>query len=95
MSNVLLESASSGRFLITTNNPGCQETVENNKTGYIYQGGNVGALVHTIKRFLALPNCQRKMAGELGRTRMEENFSRKIVIDAYKEEISRILNKCS
>ena len=93
MSNVLLESASSGRFLITTNNPGCQETVEDNKSGYIYQGGNVDALVHTIERFLALPNRQRKLAGELGRKRMEEKFSRKIVIKAYKEEIIRILGK--
>lgn len=93
MSNVLQESASSGRFLITTNNPGCQETVENNKTGYIYQGGNVDALVQTIERFLALPNEQRKNAGELGRERMIEKFSRKIVIKAYKEEISRILGK--
>ena len=93
MSNVLLESASSGRFLITTNNPGCQETVDENKTGYIYQGGNVDALVHAIKRFLALPNSQRKQAGELGRKRMEELFSRKIVIKAYKEEISRISGK--
>lgn len=93
MSNVLLESASSGRFLITTNNPGCQETVDDNKTGYIYQGGNVDALVQTIERFLAMPNNHRKMAGELGRKRMEENFSRKIVIKAYKEEISRILAK--
>ena len=92
MSNVLLESASSGRFLITTNNPGCQETVEDAKTGYIYQGGNVDALVHTIERFLALPNSQRKLAGELGRKLMEEKFSRKIVIKAYKEEISRILH---
>ncbi len=92
MSNVLLESASSGRFLITTNNPGCQETVDDNKTGYIYQGGNVDALVHTIERFLSLPNSQRKLAGELGRNRMEEKFSRKIVIKAYKEEISRILS---
>ena len=91
MSNVLQESASSGRFLITTNNPGCQETVENNKTGYIYQGGNVDALVQTIERFLALPNSQRKNAGELGRKRMEEIFSRKIVIKAYQEEICRIL----
>jgi hypothetical protein len=33
------------------------------------------------------------MAGELGRKRMEEKFSRKIVIKAYKEEISRILEK--
>lgn len=93
MSNVLLESASSGRFLITTNNPGCQETVDDNKTGYIYKGGNVDALVHNIERFLYLPNSQRKLAGELGRKRIEEQFSRKIVIEAYKEEISRILGK--
>lgn len=91
MSNVLQESASSGRFLITTNNPGCQETVENDKTGYIYKGGDVDALVHTIERFLALPNSQRKMAGELGRKRMEEKFSRKIVINVYREEINNIL----
>lgn len=92
MSNVLLESASSGRFLITTNNPGCQETVDDYKTGYIYQGGDVDALVSTIERFLALPNSQRKQAGELGRKRMEEKFSRKIVVKAYKEEISEILH---
>ena len=91
MSNVLQESASSGRFLITTDNPGCKETVEDNKTGYIYKGGDVNALVSTIKRFLALPNGQRQLAGELGRKRMEEKFSRKIVIKAYQEEIERIL----
>lgn len=93
MSNVLLESASSGRFLITTNNPGCQETVESDKTGYIYNGGDVDALVHCIERFLNLPNSLRKLAGELGRKRMEKMFSRDIVITAYKEEIHRILKK--
>lgn len=91
MSNVLLESASSGRFLITTDNPGCQETVEDGKTGYIYHGGNVDELVSCIERFLALSNEQRKTAGEFGRQRMEKQFSRQIVIDAYKEEISRLL----
>ena len=92
MSNVLLESASSGRFLITTNNPGCQETVEEGKTGLIYNGGDVDALVKSIEQFLALPNSQRKLAGELGRKRMERLFSREIVIKAYKEEIDRILH---
>lgn len=91
MSNVLQESASSGRFLITTNNPGCQETVEDGKTGFIYQGGNVDALVSTVERFLALPNNERKKAGECGRKRMEEYFSRNIVINAYREEIKRII----
>lgn len=91
MSNVLQESASSGRFLITTDNPGCQETVEDGKTGFIYHGGDVDALVNTIKRFLSMPNSERKAAGILGRKRMETMFSRTIVINAYKEEISRIL----
>lgn len=92
MSNVLQESASSGRFLITTNNPGCLETVEDNRTGFIYEGGNVDELVHAVERFLALPNCQRRMAGESGRKRMEKHFSREIVINAYREEIKRILD---
>lgn len=91
MSNVLLESASSGRFLITTNNPGCEETVENGKTGYIYKGGNVSALVETIERFLALSNDKRKLAGELGRKKMEMEFSRRIVINAYQEKIKELL----
>ncbi len=91
MSNVLLESASSGRFLITTNNPGCQETVEDEKTGYIYRGGDVDALVNSIKRFLSLNNGQREIAGKLGRERMANKFSRKIVIETYMDEISRIL----
>lgn len=92
MSNVLLESASSGRFLITTNNPGCQETLENEKTGYIYEGGNVEALVSAIERFLALPNKKRKEMGEQGRERVKKMFSREIVVDAYKEKIKIILN---
>lgn len=91
MSNVLQESASSGRFLITTNNPGCQETVDDGKTGYIYKGGDVDELVKSIKRFLGLPNSQRKLAGELGRERMIANFSRIIVVNAYKEEIANLI----
>lgn len=91
MSNVLLESASSGRFLITTDNPGCQETVDNNKTGYIYQGGNVDALVETIEHFLSLTNETRKKMGEAGRERVKKLFSRDIVVETYKEKINKLL----
>ena len=93
MSNVLLESASMGRFIITTNNPGCQETLEHEKTGYIYQGGNVDALVSAIERFLELPNDTRRMMGEAGRERVKNLFSRDIVVKAYKERIANILKK--
>ena len=91
MSNVLLESASSGRFLITTDNPGCQETVEDDKTGFIYHGEDVDALVDAIKRFLALSNEIRKKMGEAGRQRVKDNFSREIVVKAYKSKIKELL----
>lgn len=90
MSNVLLESASSGRPLITTDNPGCQETVENGITGFIYEGGNVDALITTIKYFLTLSNEDRRQMGQRGRERMEKLFSRNIVIDTY----TKVIKKC-
>lgn len=91
MSNVLLESASSGRFLITTNNPGCQEILEDGKTGYIYQGGNVDALAEAIERFLALPNETRQKMGKNGRERVKTQFSREFVVKTYKEKIKELI----
>ncbi len=93
MSNVLLENASSGRPLITTNNPGCQETVKNGESGFIYHGGNVDELVATVEKFLALPNEERKAMGLAGRKHMEQNFSRDIVVQAYLDKIRLLLNE--
>ena len=91
MSNVLLETASSGRPIITTDNPGCRETVVKNKTGFIYEGGNVDMLCDTIERFLKMDNRQRQKMGLLGRKHVKKNFSRDIVIDAYLRKIHEIL----
>ena len=91
MSNVLLENASSGRFLITTDNPGCQETVVDGESGYIYHGGDVDALINTIKKFLELDNETRKSMGVRGRKYVEDNFSREIVVEAYKKKIKNII----
>ncbi len=90
MSNVLLESASSGRPIISTDNPGCQETFIDGETGFIYHGGDVDALCEQIKKFLALPNDERKAMGEKGREYIKANFSRKIVIEAYLEKINTL-----
>ncbi len=92
MSNVLLENAASGRFLITTDNPGCWETVVDDQSGYVYPGGNVDALVEKIEAFLAMPNETRKQMGQAGRAHVEQNFSRTIVVEAYKEKIRTILS---
>lgn len=91
MSNVLLENASSGRFIITTDNPGCCETVINGESGYIYHGGDVDGLIKTIEKFLRLDNLLRKSMGLKGRDYIENKFSREIVIKAYKEKIRLFL----
>lgn len=90
MSNVLLESASSGRPIISTDNPGCIETFVDGETGFIYHGGDVDALCEQIKKFLALPNEERKAMGEKGREYIKNNFSRDIVIKAYLEKINSL-----
>lgn len=91
MSNVLLENASSGRPIITTDNPGCKETVKNGVSGFIYHGGKVNELVSTIEKFLSMSNDDRKNMGLLGRNRVEERFSRQIVVDAYLEKIGHLV----
>lgn len=91
MSNVLLENASSGRPIITTDNPGCRETVNDGETGFIYHGGDVDALVGKIEKFLAMKNADRKAMGQAGREKVKEEFSRDIVVMAYLEKLRRIV----
>lgn len=91
MSNVLLESASSGRVLITTDNPGCRETVNDCVTGYIYHGGNINELVEKIEQFLKLDNEMRKAMGISGREKVKKEFSRDIVVKAYLEKIETLV----
>lgn len=88
MSNVLLENASSGRLIITTDNPGCQETVNDCISGFIYHGGNVGELVQKIETVVHdMSNDNRCRMGLEGRKKVESEFSRNIVIDAYLNKI--------
>ena len=92
MSNVLLENASSGRLIITTDNPGCKETVKDCVSGFIYHGGDVDQLIEKIEMVVRdLPNSVRKQMGLEGRKLVERQFSRNIVINAYMTEIGEIL----
>lgn len=91
MSNVLLENASSGRVIITTDNPGCKETVVDGLTGYIYHGGNLNELVNRIDYFVCgVSNEKRKQMGFAGRMKVEQEFSREVVIDAYINKIKEL-----
>lgn len=91
MSNVCLESAACGRPVITTDRSGCRETVDNGETGYIIKQQDVDDLVEKIERFLSLPYEEKRQMGLNGRAKMEKQFDRQIIIDAYIDEINNIL----
>ena len=93
MSNVLLENASSGRFLITTDNPGCRETVEDRITGYIYKGNDLLELINYIESFLRLDNSTRREMARLGREKIKKEFSRNKVVYTYLDKIKELRNR--
>ncbi len=92
MSNVLLESCAAGRPIITTNRPGCGEIVEDGRTGYLVRAKDVGDLINVIERFIALPYSQKVAMGQNARRKVEMEFDRKIVVDAYLKNIEEIAN---
>ena len=89
ISNVLLESAASARPIITTDRSGCRETVEAGITGYMIPQKDTTALIHAVKQFMQLTNAQRKEMGLAGRRKVESEFNREIVVQAYVEEIEK------
>lgn len=90
MSNVNLESAANGRPVITTNVPGCKETVDDGKTGFLCEAKSAKSLIGAVERFIALPYAQKALMGREGRNKVEREFDRKIVVDAYLNEINII-----
>lgn len=87
MSNVILEAAASGRPVITTDQPGCREGVDDGVTGYIIPIKNSGALINAVERFLKLTYEEKTAMGLAGRKKMENEFDNKIVTDAYLDSL--------
>lgn len=93
MSNVLLESAATGRPVLASNVPGCRETFDEGISGFGFKPCSVASLVEAIERFITLPHDQKAAMGLAGRKKMEREFDRQIVVDAYMKEIENILEE--
>ena len=84
---VLLEAAAMGKPIITTDVPGCREVVEDQLTGFLCEVRSAQDLAHKMCQMIELSAEQRAQMGRLGRIKMENQFSEKIVIDRYLEVI--------
>ncbi len=88
-SRVLLEAASMGKPIITTNVPGCRNVVENGENGLLCEVANTAALIASIEQFLALPSEKVEKMGFLGRKKAENVFN----ISLISRDILKIINE--
>ena len=88
---ILLESASMEKPIITTDNVGCRDVVDDGVNGYLCEVKNANDLANKMKMMISLSIEQRKDMGESGREKIVNEFDEKIVIDKYLEAIEDIL----
>ena len=89
MSNVLLESCAAGRPIITTDRPGCGEIVNDGINGFVVRQRDGYDVARKIERFITMPYEQKRGMGLAARRKVEREFDRQMVVDAYTQEIER------
>lgn len=90
LSNVLLEAAAAGRPVIASDVPGCRETLENGRTGLLCRPEDGAALIAAIEKMAGMEYSALEEMGKKGRKYVEDNYSREIVIAAYREILKEI-----
>lgn len=90
MANALLEAAASGRPILATRIPGCQEAFEDGVSGFGFEPHSPESLCAAVKNFLALSPEERAEMGKRGREKMEREFDRSIVVDAYLQKLQEL-----
>ncbi|MDR0306110.1 MAG: glycosyltransferase family 4 protein [Chitinispirillales bacterium] len=91
ISNVLLEAGATGRPVIAANRSGCRETVIHGVNGYLFEPQNTQMLIEQIERFISLSYEQKRQMGLESRKKVEREFDRELVVNAYLEEIERLI----
>ena len=79
----LLEAGAMGKPIITTDNVGCRETVEDGYNGFICEPKSTESLVSALDKIINMSHKQRLKLGENSRTKIEKEFDEKVVIQKY------------
>lgn len=79
----LLEAAATARPVITTDAPGCRDTVRDGVTGWLCRPADADDLARCLLEFAATSKEQRAAMGARARQFMEECFDERLVISRY------------
>lgn len=87
IANVLLEGSACARPVLATRVTGCRETYIDGVTGISFEVRDAKDLARAVEEFIKMPYEEKVEMGRNGRKFVEENFDRKIVIEAYYDKI--------
>lgn len=86
----LLEAASMALPIITTDAPGCRDTIDAGITGYMCGIKDVDGLAKCMFDMLKASHEERNRMGMAGREKMRHQFDEEIVFNAYLNAIQKI-----
>nr|WP_197931269.1 glycosyltransferase family 4 protein [Erwinia rhapontici] len=87
----LLEAGAMGKPIITTDNVGCRETVDDSINGYLCQSRSLDSLLKAMRLIIDMTYDERLAMGIKSRQKMEENFDEKVVISKYLHAIKKLI----
>lgn len=91
MANTLLECASMGRPLITSDIHGCKESVINGGNGYIVKVKNTYELFNKMKEFIGLSIAEKANMGAASRRIVESKFQKSMVVQETLKKLGEYL----
>ena len=89
---ILLEGASMGLPIITTDFVGCREVVDDGINGFLCEVKNTTDLIEKIEQFLKLDKIARWKMGLAGRKKVLEEFDEEIIIGHYITALGRYVD---
>lgn len=89
----VLEGMAMEKMVITTDNVGCRDTVEEAQNGFLVPPRDVPALVAAMERSMALSPNERAVMGRKSRLKAESEFGDEWVVPRYLSLIGEMLAK--
>ncbi len=89
---VAVEAQSMEKLIIASNIGGSNETIDNEKTGFLFKSGDAGSLSKKIIRGLTMDETSKNLMGKEGRSNIIKKFNvEKMCFSTY-SEYKRLLN---
>ena len=87
----LLEACAMARPIITTDNVGCRDIVDDGENGYLCKVKDPVDLANKIERMLMLSSKQLADMGHKGREKMQREFDERIIVKRYIEVVEEAI----